>query len=44
MSDHIDGPRQIGDAAADLINLFAFTSPANLARMVLVPQHARAAP
>ena len=29
MSDHIDGPRQIGDPAADLTDLFAFTSPAN---------------
>src|SRR5215467_11342127 len=35
MSDHIDGPRQIGDPAADLTDLFAFTSPANPARTVL---------
>lgn len=35
MSDHIDGPRQIGDPAADLTDLFAFTSPENPARTVL---------
>jgi hypothetical protein len=35
MSDHIDGPRQIGDPSADLTDLFAFTSPENPARMVL---------
>ena len=35
MSDHIDGPRQIGDPASDLTDLFAFTSPANPARTVL---------
>jgi hypothetical protein len=35
MSDHIDGPRQIGDPAADLTDLFAFTSPASPARTVL---------
>src|SRR5262249_16713071 len=35
MSDHIDGPRQIGDPAADLSDLFAFTSPENPARTVL---------
>lgn len=35
MSDHIDGPRQIGDPAADLTDLFAFTSLENPARMVL---------
>lgn len=29
MSDHIDGPRQIGDPAVDLTDLFAFTSPEN---------------
>jgi hypothetical protein len=29
MSDHIDGPRQIGDPLADLIDLFAFASPEN---------------
>ena len=34
MSDHIDGPRQIGDPAADLTDLFAFTSPENPARTV----------
>ena len=35
MSDHIDGPRQIGDPASDLSDLFAFTSPANPAHTVL---------
>jgi hypothetical protein len=35
MSDHIDGPRQIGDPAGDLTDLFAFTSPENPARTVL---------
>ena len=35
MSDHIDGPRQIGDPAADLSDLFAFTSTANPARTVI---------
>jgi len=35
MSDHVDGPRQIGDPAADLTDLFAFTSPENASRTVL---------
>ena len=35
MSDHIDGPRVIGDPAADLTDLFAFTSPENPSRTVL---------
>ena len=35
MSDHVDGPRQIGDPPADLTDLFAFTSPENPARTVL---------
>jgi hypothetical protein len=35
MSDHIDGPRQIGDPSADLTDLLAFTSPENPARTVL---------
>jgi hypothetical protein len=35
MSDHVDGPRSIGDPAADLTDLFAFTSPENPARTVL---------
>ena len=35
MTDHIDGPRQIGDPSADLTDLFAFTSPENPARTVL---------
>ncbi len=35
MSDHIDGPRQIGDPSIDLTDLFAFTSPENAGRTVL---------
>jgi hypothetical protein len=35
MSDHIDGPRQIGDPSADLTDLFAFNSPENPDRTVL---------
>ena len=35
MSDHVDGPRQIGDPASDLTDLFAFTSPENPAHTVL---------
>ena len=35
MSDHVDGPRSIGEPAADLTDLFAFTSPANAAHIVL---------
>ncbi|MGV7212547.1 DUF4331 family protein [Bradyrhizobium sp. UFLA05-112] len=35
MSDHVDGPRQIGDPAADLTDFFAFTSPENPERTVL---------
>ena len=35
MSDHVDGPRSIGDPAADISDLFAFTSPENPARTVL---------
>lgn len=35
MSDHIDGPRQIGDPSADLTDLFAFASPENPSRTVL---------
>ena len=35
MSDHIDGPRQIGDPSADLTDLFAFTSPENPLAYVL---------
>ncbi|MEI6302928.1 MAG: SRPBCC family protein [Betaproteobacteria bacterium] len=35
MSDHIDGPRQVGDPAGDLSDLFVFTSPANADRTVL---------
>jgi hypothetical protein len=35
MSDHVDGPRQIGDPPADLTDLFAFTSPQNPAHTVI---------
>ncbi len=35
MSDHIDGPRVIGDPVADVTDLFAFTSPGNPARTVV---------
>jgi len=35
MSDHVDGPRSIGDPPADLTDLFAFTSPENPAHTVL---------
>lgn len=35
MSDHIDGPRTIGDPPADISDLFAFTSPENPARTVV---------
>ena len=35
MSDHVDGPRSIGDPAADVTDLFAFTSPQNPACTVL---------
>ena len=35
MSDHIDGPRQIGDPVADVTDLFAFASPENPARTVV---------
>ena len=35
MSDHVDGPRSIGEPAADLTDLFAFISPENPARTVL---------
>src|SRR6185295_3959449 len=35
MSDHVDGPRSIGDPAADISDLFAFTSRENPARTVL---------
>jgi hypothetical protein len=35
MSDHVDGPRSIGDPTADVTDLFAFTSPENPGRTVL---------
>ena len=35
MSDHVDGPRPIGDPSIDLTDLFAFTSPENAGRTVL---------
>ena len=34
MSDHIDGPRQIGDPSIDTTDLFTFQSPENSARTV----------
>jgi Domain of unknown function (DUF4331)/Polyketide cyclase / dehydrase and lipid transport len=36
MADHIDGPRTIGDRAIDLTDLFAFQSPADPSRLVLI--------
>jgi hypothetical protein len=35
MSDHVDGPRSIGDPSADITDLFALTSPQDPARTVL---------
>src|SRR6516225_986319 len=35
MSDHVDGPRSIGEPAADLTDFFVFTSPENPERTVL---------
>jgi hypothetical protein len=35
MSDHVDGPRQIGEPATDLTDLFAFSSPENPSHTVL---------
>jgi len=35
MSDHVDGPRSIGEPAADVTDLFAFTSPESPVRTVL---------
>jgi len=35
MSDHVDGPRSIGEPTADLTDFFAFTSPENPGRTVL---------
>ena len=35
MSDHVDGPRSIGDPPADITDLFAFTSPQDSTRTVL---------
>src|SRR5215470_48749 len=35
MSDHVDGPRSIGDPPADITDLFAFTSQQDSARTVL---------
>jgi len=35
MSDHIDGPRQIGDPSIDLTDLFVFTSPENPGHTVI---------
>ncbi len=36
MSDHVDGPRTLADPAADVTDLYVFTSPGNSKRMVLV--------
>ena len=36
MSDHIDGPRTTADASIDLTDLFAFTSPADPQRTVVI--------
>ncbi len=36
MSDHIDGPRTTADPSIDLSDLFAFTSPADPKRTVLI--------
>ena len=35
MADHVDGPRSIGEPAAGLTDLFAFTSSEDLGRTVL---------
>src|SRR5262245_22649200 len=35
MSDHVDGPRSIGEPAADVTDLFAFTSPETPGHIVL---------
>jgi hypothetical protein len=35
MSDHVDGPRSIGDPTADLTDLFAFISPERPSRTIL---------
>jgi hypothetical protein len=40
MADHIDGPRTIGDPSIDLTDIFAFHSPENPSRTVLIaPVH-----
>jgi hypothetical protein len=36
MSDHVDGPRTMADPSIDLTDIFAFTSPENSTRTVLV--------
>ena len=36
VSDHVDGPRSIGDPSADLTDLFAFASPHDASRVVLI--------
>ena len=36
MSDHVDGPRSIGDPSTDLTDLYAFISPENARRVVLI--------
>lgn len=36
MADHIDGPRTTADPSIDVTDLFAFTSPVNSARTVMI--------
>lgn len=36
MSDHVDGPRTLSDPAADITDLYAFASPENPRRAVLI--------
>lgn len=36
MSDHVDGPRSMADPSIDLTDIFAFTSPENSNRTILV--------
>src|SRR5580704_17181248 len=35
MSDHVDGPRSIGEPAADVTDLFVFSSPENASHTVI---------
>ena len=36
MSDHVDGPRTLADPAIDISDLYAFTSPENPQRTVVI--------